>query len=67
MVHFVHHCTLKHALTWGTGQIRNAENQQHQLLHWQTKVQCIMLSVDVRKGEEGRVWLNADICGQEEG
>jgi len=48
--------------TWGTGQMRNAENKQHQLLHCQTIVQCIMLNADVCKGEVGLVK-----CGQGEG
>jgi len=37
------------------GHGSNAENQQHQLLHCHTIVQCI-LNADIRKG----VWPNAD-------
>ena len=33
----------------------NAEYQQHQLLHCQTIMQCMMLNADIRKGERGLV------------
>ena len=46
------------------GEGENAENQQHQRLHCQTIVQCIMLNADVCKG---RGWSNVDTCDRDEG